>query len=322
MGREAEQSVVSTRGLTKRYREVVAVDGLDLSVDEGEVFGFLGPNGAGKTTTILMLLGLTEPTAGSAEVAGHDPVREPLAVKSVVGYLPENVGFYPDLTGRQNLSFTARLNGIPRRVAEERMDALLRQVGLENAADRAAGKYSRGMRQRLGIADALIKEPSILILDEPTIGLDPDGIREFLELIRGLSRDRGITVILSSHLLHQVQEVCDRVGILVRGKLMAVGPVETLGRQLDAGSDSEMEIGFGPEVNAEEAEQALRGLQGVQELTRETDYWLVRSDGDLRREAVSALWDRGMVPVHLRLRHYGLNEIYVHYFREGVEPRG
>jgi len=322
MGREAEQSVVSTRGLTKRYREVVAVDGLDLSVDEGEVFGFLGPNGAGKTTTILMLLGLTEPTTGSAEVAGHDPVREPLAVKSVVGYLPENVGFYPDLTGRQNLSFTARLNGIPRRVAEERMDALLRQVGLENAADRAAGKYSRGMRQRLGIADALIKEPSILILDEPTIGLDPDGIREFLELIRGLSRDRGITVILSSHLLHQVQEVCDRVGILVRGKLMAVGPVETLGRQLDAGSDSEMEIGFGPEVNAEEAEQALRGLQGVQELTRETDYWLVRSDGDLRREAVSALWDRGMVPVHLRLRHYGLNEIYVHYFREGVEPRG
>ena len=322
MGREAEQSVVSTRGLTKRYREVVAVDGLDLSVDEGEVFGFLGPNGAGKTTTILMLLGLTEPTTGSAEVAGHDPVREPLAVKSVVGYLPENVGFYPDLTGRQNLSFTARLNGIPRRVAEERMDALLRQVGLENAADRAAGKYSRGMRQRLGIADALIKEPSILILDEPTIGLDPDGIREFLELIRGLSRDRGITVILSSHLLHQVQEVCDRVGTLVRGKLMAVGPVETLGRQLDAGSDSEMEIGFGPEVNAEEAEQALRGLQGVQELTRETDYWLVRSDGDLRREAVSALWDRGMVPVHLRLRHYGLNEIYVHYFREGVEPRG
>ena len=322
MGREAEQSVVSTRGLTKRYREVVAVDGLDLSVEEGEVFGFLGPNGAGKTTTILMLLGLTEPTTGSAEVAGHDPVREPLAVKSVVGYLPENVGFYPDLTGRQNLSFTARLNGIPRRVAEERMDALLRQVGLENAADRAAGKYSRGMRQRLGIADALIKEPSILILDEPTIGLDPDGIREFLELIRGLSRDRGITVILSSHLLHQVQEVCDRVGILVRGKLMAVGPVETLGRQLDAGSDSEMEIGFGPEVSAEEAEQALRGLQGVQELTRETDYWLVRSDGDLRREAVSALWDRGMVPVHLRLRHYGLNEIYVHYFREGVEPRG
>jgi len=322
MGREAEQSVVSTRGLTKRYREVVAVDGLDLSVDEGEVFGFLGPNGAGKTTTILMLLGLTEPTTGSAEVAGHDPVREPLAVKSVVGYLPENVGFYPDLTGRQNLSFTARLNGIPRRVAEERMDALLRQVGLENAADRAAGKYSRGMRQRLGIADALIKEPSILILDEPTIGLDPDGIREFLELIRGLSRDRGITVILSSHLLHQVQEICDRVGILVRGKLMAVGPVETLGRQLDAGSDSKMEIGFGPEVNAEEAEQALRGLQGVQDLTRETDYWLVRSDGDLRREAVSALWGRGMVPVHLRLRHYGLNEIYVHYFREGVEPRG
>src|SRR5680860_113096 len=126
MGREAEQSVVSARGLTKRYREVLAVDGLDLSVDEGEVFGFLGPNGAGKTTTILMLLGLTEPTAGSVEVAGHDPVREPLAVKSVVGYLPENVGFYPDLTGRQNLSFTARLNGIPRRVAEERMDALFR----------------------------------------------------------------------------------------------------------------------------------------------------------------------------------------------------
>jgi ABC-type lipopolysaccharide export system ATPase subunit len=174
----AAQDIIVATGLTKRYGTFTAVDGLDLTVRKGEIFGLLGPNGAGKTTTILMLLGLTEPTAGTVRVAGFDPVRDPLSVKAIVGYLPDNVGFYPHMTGRQNLLYTASLNRVPRKEAGERVDDLLDQVGLTDAADKRAGKYSRGMRQRLAVADALVKRPSILILDEPTIGIDPEGVRD------------------------------------------------------------------------------------------------------------------------------------------------
>src|SRR5690606_30866566 len=168
--------VIEARGLTKRYGRHTAVAGLDLTIYEGEVFGLLGPNGAGKTTTILMLLGLTEPTAGSVRVLGWDPARDPIEVKRAVGYLPENIGFYDDMTGRENLLYTARLNGLPERDAQERIDSLLTAVGLEGAGDRLVRVYSRGMRQRLGLADVLVKRPRMIILDEPTLGIDPAGI--------------------------------------------------------------------------------------------------------------------------------------------------
>ena len=160
------------------------------------MFGLLGPNGAGKTTTVLMLLGLTEPTRGVVRVVGLDPTREPLAVKRQVGYLPDNVGFYPTLTGRENLRYTAKLNGIARSEAEARIDELLHEVRLEDAADKRADTYSRGMRQRLGIADALVKQPSVLILDEPTIAIDPSGVEELLALLRRLVDERNLTVLL------------------------------------------------------------------------------------------------------------------------------
>ena len=188
-----EDAVIVARRLTKQYGEFTAVERLDLTIRRGEVFGLLGPNGAGKTTTVLMLLGLTEPTKGVVRVLGLDPTREPLAVKRRVGYLPDNVGFYGSMTGRENLRYTAKLNGIPRTEAEARIDELLHEVRLEDAADKRADTYSRGMRQRLGIADALVKQPSVLILDEPTIAIDPSGVEELLALLRRLVKERDLT---------------------------------------------------------------------------------------------------------------------------------
>ena len=217
--------------LTKRYGSETAVNHLNLTVGEGEVFGFLGPNGAGKTTSILMFLGLTEPSSGKVNVVGFDPTRDPFHVKEKVGYLPENVGFYDDMDARQNLRFIARLNRIPDKVSNPRIDETLNLVGLLDEAKKKVGVYSKGMRQRLGIAEVLIKEPKLLFLDEPTIGLDPDGTNRMLDLIHTLSRDRGMTIFLSSHLLDQVQRICDRVGIMIKGNLVAVGPIEELAKK-------------------------------------------------------------------------------------------
>lgn len=217
--------------LTKRYGSQTAVNHLNLTVGEGEVFGFLGPNGAGKTTSILMFLGLTEPTSGKVRVVGFDPTRDPFHVKEKVGYLPENVGFYDDMDARQNLRFIARLNRIPDKVSNPRIDETLNLVGLLDEAKKKVGVYSKGMRQRLGIAEVLIKEPKLLFLDEPTIGLDPDGTNRMLDLIHTLSRDRGMTIFLSSHLLEQVQRICDRVGIMIKGNLVAAGPIEELAKK-------------------------------------------------------------------------------------------
>jgi ABC-2 type transport system ATP-binding protein len=219
---------IRTRALTKRYGERIAVDTLDLEVRAGEIFGLLGQNGAGKTTTILMLLGLTEPSGGSARVVGLDPSRHPLQVKRRVGYLPDAVGFYGNMTGRENLRYTARLNGLTGADADEHIGIVLEQVGLTDRADTRTETYSRGMLQRLGIADALIKDPDVLILDEPTASIDPIGVIEILELLQRLVRERGMTVLLSSHLLDQVQHVCDRVGIFAHGRLIGVGTVREL----------------------------------------------------------------------------------------------
>lgn len=224
------EAVIQTERLVKRYGRQTAVNELNLTVSAGEIFGFLGPNGAGKTTTLLMLLGLTEPTSGTARVLGLDPLREPLRIKRQVGYLPEQVGFYEDLTARENLEYVARLNGLPEEQAEGTIATALRQVGLEKEADKLAGKFSRGMRQRLGIAELLVKDPKLVFLDEPTLGLDPDGINRMLDLIVTLSKERGITVVLSSHLLHQVQRICRRVGIMIQGRLVATGTVDELAK--------------------------------------------------------------------------------------------
>ena len=239
-------AVIVARRLTKQYGDFTAVDSLDLTIHAGEVFGLLGPNGAGKTTTVLMLLGLTEPTKGIVRVVGLDPTREPLAVKRKVGYLPDNVGFYGGLTGRENLRYTAKLNGLPKSAAEARIDELLHEVRLEDAADKKAETYSRGMRQRLGIADALVKDPTVLILDEPTIAIDPSGVEELLALLRRLVAERNLTVLLSSHILGQVQSLCDRVGFFAAGRLVAAGPLAELARGTDQLIELEVAIDGDP----------------------------------------------------------------------------
>ena len=260
---------IHTRGLTKTYGDLVAVDHLDLDVQAGEIFGLLGQNGAGKTTTILMLLGLTEPTSGSARVVGLDPARNPLEVKRRIGYLPDSVGFYTDLTGRQNLRYTARLNRIPQAVAETTIDAVLNQVGMTARADDRAGTYSRGMLQRLGIADALIKDPDVLILDEPTTAIDPIGVIEILDLLRSLVNTRGMSILLSSHLLNQVQSVCDRIGIFASGKLIGVGTVEVLAERFGDGlAHVEAGFDFDGDAQRDEVEAAIRALDGVVSVER------------------------------------------------------
>ena len=225
-----EQTVIETKELTKIYGEQVAVNHLNLTIGKGEVFGFLGPNGAGKTTTLLMLLGLSEPTSGKAWVSGFDPTREPLKVKKIVGYLPENVGFYDDLNAVHNLLFISRLNGIPDDQALPKIEELLNMVDLRPEPHKKVGEYSRGMRQRLGIAEVLLKNPQVVFLDEPTLGLDPDGSHQMLELIQNLSRDKKITVFLSSHLLDQVQRISNRIGIMLKGNMVAIGRIEDLAK--------------------------------------------------------------------------------------------
>ena len=223
--------IIETTELTKRYGTRPAVDALTISIAEGEIFGFLGPNGSGKTTTLLMLLGLTEPTSGTARVAGCDPTREAIKVKRLVGYIPENVGFYEDMTALDNLRFIAQLNGMSNHKSAAKIEKALAQVGLADEAGKKLGAYSRGMRQRLGIAEILIKEPKIAFLDEPTLGLDPDGTTRIIEYIQSLSRDNNITVLLSSHDLTQVQKIADRIGIMINGKMIATGPLEQLSQE-------------------------------------------------------------------------------------------
>jgi len=223
--------IIETTDLTKRYGRQTAVNQLSLKVETGEIFGFLGPNGAGKTTTLLMLLGLTQPSGGSATVCGLNPLRMAKEVKRHVGYLPENVGFYGDMDAVQSLEYVAALNGIGSRQAREKIDDLLELVGLKDEARKRTGAFSRGMKQRLGIAEVLMKDPTVLFLDEPTLGLDPEGAIQMVGLIQSLNQSRNMTVLLSSHNLSQVQRISHRVGIMIAGSLIAEGSVDTLAKE-------------------------------------------------------------------------------------------
>jgi ABC-2 type transport system ATP-binding protein len=301
-------AVIVTRGLTKRYGRVVAVEDLNLELAEGEVFGLLGPNGSGKTTTILMLLGLTEPTSGEARVLGLDPMREPLKVKARVGYLPDQVGFYGELTAWENLRYTTRLLGLPEAEAKARLEEVLRRMGLWEVRDRRVSAFSRGMRQRLGLAEVLLKRPKVAILDEPTLGLDPEAAREFLDLIKGLKAE-GITVLLSSHLLHQVQEICDRVGLFHKGRLALLGRVEELAARV---------LGGGYEILVEASpglKEAFQAVEGVGRVEAEGERYRVLATRDVRAELARIAVAQGEL-LALALRRPSLDEVYAHYFKE------
>lgn len=311
---EKSRNVIEIAHLTKQYGAKTAVNNLNLSIKRGEVFGLLGPNGAGKTTTILMLLGLTEPTEGSALIEGMDCTRNPLEVKSITGYLPDNVGFYSDMTGRQNLRFTGRMNGLSGKALEERIAHLLNRVGMEQAADRKAGTYSKGMRQRLGIADVLMKDPEIIIMDEPTLGIDPEGMRELLTLIRELAQEDGRTILISSHQLHQIQQVCDRVGIFVGGQLIASGTLPELEEQIRRDGSYLLELEVQP--CDDRLLGMLRGQEGVLSISKEGNTFLIDAKTDLRASLTRFLGEYGYTVLHLHQRGGDLDEIYRRYFEK------
>lgn len=303
---------ILTRRLTKQYGDVKVVNALDLRIGAGEIFGLLGPNGAGKTTTILMLLGLVEPTSGEIEVLGLNPARNPLAVKSKVGLLPDAVGFYDAMTGRENLAFTAELNRVPPPTASDRIERLLGEVGLTEAADTKAGTYSRGMKQRLGIADALVKEPEILVLDEPTTAIDPEGVAEMLGLIRRLADERGVTILLSSHLLHQVQAVCDRVAIFVRGKVVVQGAPHDLAAQSKGPEEVELQVGADEKM----VRSALTGMNFVRQVGpgRLPRSYIVEVERGATNQLVSKLVGAGISITAVRRLSEDLDEVYRRYF--------
>lgn len=321
-------NIIELTGLTRRYGQFTAVDNLSLTVARGEIFGLLGPNGAGKSTTILMMLGLTEPDAGTARVCGIDPSTDPVEVKKRVGYLPEEVGFYDEMSGLDNLVYTACLNGLSVKEAQARAEKLLERIGLGNEKHKKTGKYSRGMRQRLGLADVLIKDPEVIILDEPTLGIDPAGVREFLDLIVELSREQKITVLFSSHHLHQVQQVCDRVGLFVAGRLLATGDVQSLASQLFGKSPYTIEAGIEIAVQhqedgtdavkkREEIRKALMDIRGVNEIREENGIMHLSCSRDLTGEIAASVITSGARLTSLSKREYGLDDIYYRYFEGG-----
>jgi len=305
--------VLESKELTKQYGKFVAVDKLNLTVRQGEVFGLLGPNGAGKTTAILMMLGLTEATDGMVRVLGFDPARQPLSVKAHVGYLPDQVGFYDGLTARENLSYIARLNGLPRNEAGQRIEAVLTQMGLSHVTNKQVATFSRGMRQRLGVAEVLLKQPQLIIMDEPTLGLDPEAAREFLATIRTL-KSEGITILLSSHLLYQVQAVCDRVGLFYQGKMVLEGTVPELALQVLGGA-YRIHIEAKDGVNG--FEDTFSRLPGVVRVNRHaSQQYELEAKSDLRAEVARAVVEAGGKLLSLNIERPGLDDIYARYFKQ------
>ena len=302
--------VIEASGLTKRYGAATAVDGISFTINRGEIFGLLGPNGAGKTTTILMMLGLTEVTGGTVRVMGYDPVREPLQVKRLVGYLPDTVGFYDHMTAADNLRYTAGLIGIPVAERDSRIAAALDRVGLGDVRNKHVGNFSRGMRQRLGLAEIVMKEVSIAILDEPTSGLDPHATSELLDMIRALKRE-GVAVLVSSHLLERVQSICDRVALFNAGKVALLGTVPELARQVLGG-------GYTVEVEADglglaEKLAAVPGVRSVEQPG--PGRFRLLAEGDMRPQAAAAVVNAGGQLRRLSVEDPSLDAIYNRYFQ-------
>jgi ABC-2 type transport system ATP-binding protein len=319
------RNIIELEELTKKYGSVSVVDRLNLSIAKGEVFGLLGPNGAGKSTTILMMLGLIEPTSGRIMVCDIDSTRNPIEVKKIVGYLPEDVRFYDDLTGLENLIYTARLNHISVKEADQKARELLERVGMTEEADKKAGKYSRGMRQRLGLADVLIKDPHLIILDEPTLGIDPRGVMEFLELILKLKKEQELTVVLSSHNLHQVQKICNRVGLFVNGKLLAEGDISSLSQKLFSDETFIIEAGISLDSfdeadslkvakNMDMLLEKLKNIRGVISINVRDNVLRIGCSGDLSPAIAKIIIDSGAGLSFLHKKEYGLDEIYNRYF--------
>ena len=305
--------MVEATNLTKVYNSSTVVDSLNLKINEGQLYGFLGPNGAGKTTTILMLLGLTEPTSGTGSIGGFNSSREPLKVKRITGYIPEKVGFYNDLSARSNLIYTANLNGISGKQAETEVARSLEDVGLKDKASTLVSTFSKGMKQRLAIADILVKRPKVAFLDEPTSGIDPAGIAQILDLISHIAKENNMTIVMSSHQLSQVERICSHVGMISKGKLLAEGSIEQLGKKAGGGK-------FAIEIQLAEITQdivdAIKSIRGVLSISRAENSLNVVCTEDLRRQISRVISEKNGLITQMKLQSYGLEDIYMKIFKE------
>ena len=303
-------STIRLQQLTKRFGETTALDGLDLTVEEGEIFGFLGPNGAGKTTTIGILLGFVHPTSGSAEIFGLDVEDHGTSIRQRTGVLPEGYTVYERLTGRQHMQYVRRSKGI-----DANIDRVLDRVGLEDAGDRKAGEYSKGMCQRLLLGMALLGDPDLLILDEPSTGLDPQGVRDVREIIRQEAAE-GTTVFFSSHILSQVEPICDRVGILKDGRLAAVDTIDGLREQSINSHMYVQRTGM-----TDGAAQAVRKLDGVTDVTAVEDRTKITLTTEADVEDIrETLESAGVDSTEYEMREASLEDIFLSYV-EDEQPR-
>ncbi|KUG18949.1 MAG: ABC transporter ATP-binding protein [Methanomicrobiaceae archaeon] len=300
--------MIRTENLTKVYNGIKAVDTLNLTVDRGEIFGFLGPNGAGKSTTMLMLVGMIEPTSGACTINGIGTTEAPLAVKEIIGYLPEDVGFYGSLTAEENLDYFARFYGMDAAERRERIATLLELVHLDGVTQKA-GEFSRGMKQRLGLAQALLNDPLVLFLDEPTSNLDPEGVLEYRELIARLARE-GKTVFVSSHILSEVRQVCTSVGIIAQGRLVANGTLEEVRRELTRADADTVTIIL-------ETKEPLPPLDlpGVVSIEQNGNRAAIEASSDIRDGIASLLRERDMTVRELRLLEPTLEDIFLSAYR-------
>ncbi len=308
--------MIEVENLTKRYGSVTAVDAITFTARHGQVTGFLGPNGAGKTTTIRMLTGYMPPTSGKALVAGYDVFEQSMEVRKRVGYLPENVPLYRDLTARGYLMYIADIRGLAK--PRQRADEVLAQVGLAHRAESRIRNLSKGMKQRVGLAQALIHDPEVLILDEPTIGLDPIQVLELRELVRDLGRDR--TLLFSTHILSEAEQVCDNVVIINRGQIVAEGSPTELRTALERGGRVLVRV----DADTEQALPMLAGLEGIGHVETSLDGLLVTPqspDFDPRPSIARAVVEQGWNLIELRTLAVSLEDIFFELTRLEEESR-
>lgn len=298
-------AVLEVRGLSKRYGKVQALDGVDLSVKKGEVFGFLGPNGAGKTTFTKCVTGFVRPNAGTASILGIDTIATPHAAAGHIGLVPDQYDFYPNLTGRQHLDFYGRLLGMPAEQRSARIEEVIDQMGMEGRAERRVKGYSHGMKQRICIGQAIMHKPDIIFFDEPTNGLDPKGAYELREMIKRLGQG-GVTVFLNSHLLHEVEDVCERVAILVEGRVRIVSRVAEMRQKFARAGTASIEV-----LNPDKSHvKALQDAVGGEVSAGSHKYTFVADEPGLAR-AVAAVVDRGGQVVAVERQRMNLEQVFL-----------
>jgi ABC-2 type transport system ATP-binding protein len=309
-----EENIVETSELTKIYGKFAAVDKLVMEVKKGEIFGFLGPNGAGKTTTILMLMGLSVPTSGTAKVAGYDIIEQSREIRRVASILPEYSSLYGDLTAFENLDYIGRLNDMPRDERENRIHDVLKIVRMSDWVDAKYESFSRGMKQRIGIASTMMKNPEIIFLDEPTLGLDPLGTREIRELILDLKNKQGLTIVLTSHILNEVQATCDRIGILNQGRLVLQETMSNLNNIMTGAEDRRVEFKL-TEITPELIKE-IEALDGVKSVRQENGRMYVYGSVDSDLEVSKKIVEHGSNILLMRPREYTLEEIFLKYYQQ------